>query len=120
MDKLDKITGIKTKHAEGKLKECIESCTEERLSKARKQLDEEPVSEKLDDVASNYVLNIRKGYPRVMDETDRYICNAFKAGAKWQKEQMMEGAVEAEVGASLAKELGIEPGSDVILILKKE
>lgn len=81
------ITDIKSKKAEGKLKECIDSITEESLTKARKQLEEESVSGELDDVASNYVLNIRKGYPRVMDKTDRYICNAFKAGAEWQKEQ---------------------------------
>lgn len=48
---------------------------------------EEHVSEDLDEATNNYVLNARKGYPRVMDETDRYICNAFKDGAKWQAEQ---------------------------------
>jgi len=49
---------------------------------------EESVSEDLIEATNNYCVNVRKGYPRVMDETDRYICNAFKAGAKWQKEQL--------------------------------
>lgn len=37
--------------------------------------------------ANNYGVDVRLGYPRVMDETDRYIYNAFKAGAKWMAEQ---------------------------------
>lgn len=36
------ITGIKSKEATGKLKECIDNTTEESLAKARKQLQEEP------------------------------------------------------------------------------
>lgn len=52
-----------------------------------KELQEEPVSEDLIDATNNYCVNVRKGYPRVMDETDRYICNAFKAGANWQEKQ---------------------------------
>ena len=55
---------------------------------------EEPVSKDLKEVSNEYVLNIRKGYPRVMDATDRYIKNAFKAGAQWQKERMVEKACE--------------------------
>jgi hypothetical protein len=35
---------------------------------------------------NDYGLKARKGYPRVMDETDRYISNAFEAGAKWADE----------------------------------
>lgn len=62
----------------------------------------EPVSEDLEEATNNYVLNVRKGYPRVMDETDRYICNAFKAGAKWQKEQDKETIELAEDHAMLA------------------
>lgn len=41
----------------------------------------------LDSAANNYGVDVRLGYPRVMDETDRYIYNAFKAGAKWMAEQ---------------------------------
>ena len=37
----------------------------------------------LDEAANNYSRDIRLGYPRVMDETDKYIYNAFKAGAEW-------------------------------------
>lgn len=42
----------------------------------------------LDEAANNYGRDIRLGYPRVMDETDKYICNAFKAGAEWYDNQM--------------------------------
>ena len=41
----------------------------------------------LDEANNDYVLNIRKGYPQLMDETDRYIKNAFKAGAEWMAGQ---------------------------------
>ena len=41
----------------------------------------------LDEAANNYGVNIRKGYPRVMDETDKFIYNAFKAGAKWMADR---------------------------------
>ena len=41
----------------------------------------------LDEAAHNYCVDIRLGYPRVMDETDRYIYNAFKAGAEWMAGQ---------------------------------
>ena len=59
-----------------------------------KSMQEEPISEDLEEAINNYVLNVRKGYPRVMDETDRYICNAFKAGAKLQKQQLMAKAFD--------------------------
>ena len=55
----------------------------------------EPVSEDLIVATNNYCVNARKGYPRVMDETDRYICNAFKAGAKWQKDRIMLNTIDA-------------------------
>ena len=57
---------------------------------------EKPVSEDLEEATNNYCVNARKGYPRVKDETDRYICSAFKAGSQWQKEQIMKNAVECE------------------------
>lgn len=67
------------------------------LYKTLHHMQEEPISDDLGETTNNYVLNVRKGYPRVMDKTDRYICNAFKAGANWQKQQMMSNAVEVEV-----------------------
>ena len=51
----------------------------------------------LTEAANDYGLNIRKGYPRVMDEVDRYIYNAFKAGAQWQKGAMIKKAIPAKV-----------------------
>lgn len=62
-------------------------------------MQEEPVSDDLIVATNNYCINVRKGYPRVMDETDRYICNAFKAGAKWQAEQMTAKAIDGKVVA---------------------
>lgn len=47
---------------------------------------EQPV-EGLEEATHNYVVDIRLGYPRVMDETDKYIYNAFIAGAEWQKKR---------------------------------
>lgn len=41
----------------------------------------------LNGAANNYCVDIRLGYPRVMDETDKYIFNAFKAGAEWMARQ---------------------------------
>ena len=41
----------------------------------------------LDESANNYGVDIRFEYPRVMDETDKYIYNAFKAGAEWMAGQ---------------------------------
>lgn len=52
----------------------------------------------LREATNNYVLNARKGYQRVMDETDRYICNAFKAGAKWQKAKTLSDMKKAVTG----------------------
>ena len=47
--------------------------------------------------ANNYTVDIRLGYPREMDETDKFIYNAFVAGAEWQKEQMLKNAVEGVI-----------------------
>ena len=72
----------------------------EAIGIAIKTLQEEPVSEDLMDATNNYCVNVRKGYPRVKDETDRYICNAFEAGANWQKEQIMAKTIEGNVLAN--------------------
>lgn len=50
-------------------------------------IKETPLPSNLDEAANNYGIDIRLGYPRVMDETDKYIYNAFKAGAEWMAEQ---------------------------------
>ena len=48
--------------------------------------------EEISSARNNYGLNVRKGYPRIMDETDKYISNAFEAGAKWADKSMIERA----------------------------
>lgn len=40
--------------------------------------------------ANNYTLDIRLGYPREMDETDKLIYNAFVAGAEWGTEHLRD------------------------------
>ena len=83
-----------------------------------KEVQEEPVSEDLIGATNNYCVNARKGYPRVMDETDRYICNAFKAGANWQKEQFEKNRLE-HCDAQTEKEAEIEQ-SFVMGIIENE
>lgn len=87
---------------------------------------DEPVCKDLEDATNNYCVNVRKGYPRVMDETDRYIYNAFTAGAKWQKEHLMANAVETTFNVSLSSGLydklwikGCKDG-DKLLVIKKD
>lgn len=46
--------------------------------------------------ANNYGLNARLGYPRVMDETDKLICQAFKAGFDYSDEHPRKGLVDIE------------------------
>ena len=55
---------------------------------ASMELPEPPSN--LDEAANNYGIDIRLGYPRVMDETDKYIFNAFKAGAEWMAGQFQK------------------------------
>ena len=71
------------------------------------RLGEKPVSEDLIVATNNYCVNVRKGYPRVMDETDRYICNAFKAGAKWQKEKFEKDCTDLCNGIATAKGVAV-------------
>lgn len=59
----------------------------EALTIAIEALSKPCLPSNLDEAANNYGVNIRLGYPRVMDETDRYIYNAFKAGAEWMAGQ---------------------------------
>lgn len=40
--------------------------------------------------ANNYTLDIRLGYSREMDETDKLIYNAFVAGAEWGTEHLRD------------------------------
>lgn len=45
---------------------------------------------------NDYGLNARKGYPRVMDETDRQICDAFEAGKNWADENPKSNLVDID------------------------
>ena len=64
-------------------REIIDAC-----ASAYGMLKEQPsLPSNIDEAANNYGIDIRLGYPRVMDETDKYIYNAFKAGAEWMAGQ---------------------------------
>lgn len=85
----DKLTSGNVTHLRAQIKGmAIRSA--EYLTKHR----QEPASEELADAINNYCLNARKGYPRVKDKIDIFICNAFEAGAEWQEGRMKKDAVE--------------------------
>lgn len=54
-----------------------------------KEVEEEPVSNDLEEAARNYPSAIRVASPQWESELE----NAFKAGAKWQKEQMEKNRI---------------------------
>lgn len=53
----------------------------------------EPVSDELEEAAKGYSNNL----DNICGSIGKQTRNAFKAGAKWQKEQMMKDAVDAEI-----------------------
>ena len=61
-----------------------------------KEEQEEPVSKDLEQAAKEYRLSANLNHERY-GEFGSNIINAFIAGAKWQKQQMMKEAVEATV-----------------------
>lgn len=61
-------------------------------------LEKEHVSDDLNDEIRKYFLSY-KGYPHVMDETEREIKKAIIYFANWQKQQMMKDAVQGFVNA---------------------
>jgi len=62
----------------------------------------------IDEAAEEYGIDIRLGYPRVMDETDRYIYNAFKAGAEWMARQGQTFAAHFDDGYGCAVASGVK------------
>ena len=101
--------GIKSKNATGKLKEYIDKCKGcNNVKGCITCVDgsewahyEEPVSENLEGASKEYA---DKNYAEWLDfvsgdeRDDHYpISEAFKAGAKWQKEQMLAKAVDGDI-----------------------
>lgn len=80
----------------------------------------------LDEAANNYCVDIRLGYPRVMDETDRFIYNAFKAGAEWMAEQgetfngFMSVSGKRSLIAIEGSSQNFKFGEDVIVQIRKK
>jgi hypothetical protein len=61
-------------------------------------MQEEPVSEELEEAAKHYLYsNILYDDVYVGNPTDKDCIEMFEAGAKWQKEQMMAKSIEAVV-----------------------
>ena len=59
-----------------------------------KEVEEEPVSNDLEEASDNYVGHA----PEIDEDLSCFIRrNAFIAGAQWQKERLMENAVEAVI-----------------------
>ena len=78
----------------------------EAMRTAAELLQRTSLPSNLDEAANNYGIDIRLGYPRVMDETDKYIYNAFKAGAEWMAGQFqkIEGELVDWYGTSDGKD----------------
>ena len=92
-----------------------------------KDWKEEPVSEDLEEAASQYPNVIRTISPQWESEVE----NAFKAGAEWQKEQMMKDAVyglvcghdessPAWIDLNLLNKPNVKVGTEVKLIIIKD
>lgn len=69
------------------------------LIRAIEYLQEEPVSEDLEDAAIQICQKVLKGETIVIDGYEYVVLSdaeeCFKAGAKWQKQQIMKDAVDA-------------------------
>ena len=91
-------------------------------------LQEQPVCEELEDAVTNYIAPIEnEDGLKVINFSGQDIKDAFIAGAKWQKEQMMKEAVEIEVVETCGipsvwvKTAQLKAGDKVrIIILPKE
>lgn len=122
MQKECNIIGIKSKHATGKLKECIDNVSEEGLEQARKQLEENP--QECMCSKDNYTDEDRKALCDGCEEECRFnkkeesvsedleqaaedyadkhpTCGlaktSFIIGAQWQNEQLMAKAIDGIV-----------------------
>ena len=89
------ITGIKSKHATGKLKELVDNVSEEGLTKARKQLQEDSESDNLEQAIDTYLATywcseIEKQDWPFLKKMAIYFAN-------WQKQQMIKESIDGEI-----------------------
>ena len=94
-------------------------------------IPEEPASEDLDDAARDYSLVIFRQNGVDMECVGSDSVSAFKAGAEWQKQQMMKDAVEglvcghndntpAWIDLSIKNKPNVNVGNKVKIIIVKE
>lgn len=76
-----------------------EPTSEQNLSNVQRTVKnwKETVSEELEEEIRKYLVEY-KGYPHVMDETEKEMVKIARHFAKWQKKQMMSKAIDGEVG----------------------
>ena len=89
------ITGIKSKHAIGKLKELVDNISEEGLTKARKQLQEDSESDNLEQTIDTYLATYFGGEKEKQDWP--FLKKMAIHFANWQKQQMMKDAIDTIV-----------------------
>lgn len=65
----------------------------EGMVEYRNSLQEEPVSEELNEEIRKYLIDF-KGYPHVMDEEEKNMIKMARHFANWQKQQMIDKACE--------------------------
>ena len=89
------ITGIKSKHATGKLKEFVDNISEEGLTKARKQLQEDSESDNLEQAIDTYLATYWCGEIEKQDWP--FLKKMAIYFANWQKQQMMKESIDGEI-----------------------
>lgn len=108
MDELQKIKAEVERLKESGCASPISVCDD--LISFIESLEKEHVSDDLNDEIRKYFLSY-KGYPHVMDETEREIKKAIIYFANWQKQQMMKDAVQGFVNAEYQDVVSVKSGA---------
>jgi hypothetical protein len=93
------LRGIVTGKPSPTIKKIVDSLTPEIMDEVKKELEQEPVSEELEEAVNAYI-----GYAPDIDECSSVYGKrqAFKAGAKWKEKEMQSTIELAEDHAMLA------------------
>lgn len=87
---------VKKKEPEGALKELLDNIDPIEYEKIRREMLKEAACEDLDNAAWYYIKR-KYGFERSRVFENECIADDFKAGANWQKVQIMKDAVECKV-----------------------